>query len=215
MRDIVIACCIISPEIEQGIETDMSKLTQMALASALTTLLEKKPLDKITIKELTDACGVTRNTFYYHFQDIYDLLSWIFVQKSEDIISHCKEEKDWKSGFMEGLCYLYDNRAMIYHVYQSISREVLDNYLYHVVNGYALDIVQMQAQKIEPHHWISGAAIKLTADFFRNAVLGSMIQWIREDMKTPPGQLAAQWDGMFRGTVGEALLSAQRIVKQR
>lgn len=54
----------------------MSQITKKALEDALRHFLTLKPLNKITISDLTDYCGVSRMTFYYHFEDIYDLVSW-------------------------------------------------------------------------------------------------------------------------------------------
>ena len=45
--------------------------------------MSKESLDEITVKRLSDMCGIKRQTFYYHFRDIYDLLTWIFL--NEDI----------------------------------------------------------------------------------------------------------------------------------
>ena len=58
----------------------MAYATRQLLANSLKKLLQKKPLEKITIKELVEDCGVNRQTFYYNFQDIYDLLAWIFKE---------------------------------------------------------------------------------------------------------------------------------------
>lgn len=55
----------------------VSKLTKRALAASLKKLLAQKPLSKITIADITEDCGMNRMTFYYHFQDIYDLIDWI------------------------------------------------------------------------------------------------------------------------------------------
>ena len=55
----------------------MSQITKRALAASLKRLLAEKPLSKITISDITDDCGINRMTFYYHFQDIYDLIEWI------------------------------------------------------------------------------------------------------------------------------------------
>ena len=57
----------------------MSQITKNALAASLKKLLSKKELSKITITNITEECGVNRQTFYYHFKDIYDLLEWIFM----------------------------------------------------------------------------------------------------------------------------------------
>ena len=53
----------------------MASFTQQALRHSLLVLLERQPLDKITVKMLVDACGVSRNTFYYHYDDIPALLA--------------------------------------------------------------------------------------------------------------------------------------------
>ena len=46
------------------------------IGETLSQLLCRKPLDKITVKELVDTCGISRQTFYYHFQDIMDVVEW-------------------------------------------------------------------------------------------------------------------------------------------
>lgn len=58
----------------------MSSITKQALEHALKSLLLKKPFHKITINDITEECGVSRMTFYYHFKDIYDLVEWSFIE---------------------------------------------------------------------------------------------------------------------------------------
>ena len=59
----------------------MSEITKKALATSLKKLLSKKELSKITISNITNDCGVNRQTFYYHFKDVYDLLEWIYMNE--------------------------------------------------------------------------------------------------------------------------------------
>ena len=54
----------------------MSQITKHALEASLKNILLKKPLNKITVKDIADDCGINRMTFYYHFKDIYDLVEW-------------------------------------------------------------------------------------------------------------------------------------------
>ncbi len=187
----------------------MANLTKKALAASITKLLEKEPLDKITIKDITDECGVTRNTFYYHFRDIYDLCSWIFIEQAEEIVNKYKNEASWEAGFRAGLNYLYENKRMIYHVYKSISRTDLDRYLYRVVEEYALELVEIGSKDIN----VSSEAKRLVADFYRNAFVGRVMQWIEEDMSTEPEKLAALCDSIFHGTVREALASVDKVIE--
>ena len=54
----------------------VSQTTKRALEASLKKLLLQKPLNKITINDITEDCGVNRMTFYYHFKDIYDRVEW-------------------------------------------------------------------------------------------------------------------------------------------
>ena len=56
----------------------MSLTTKKALAMSLKSLLEKRTLDKITVKDIVSECSLNRQTFYYHFHDTYDLLQWLY-----------------------------------------------------------------------------------------------------------------------------------------
>ena len=58
----------------------VAQTTKRALEASLKKLLLRKPLNKITINDITEDCGVNRMTFYYHFKDIYDLVDWILVE---------------------------------------------------------------------------------------------------------------------------------------
>ena len=59
----------------------MANTTKRMLSLSLKKLLEKNTLDNITIQDITDDAEVSRKTFYYHFQDIYDLLKWTLEQE--------------------------------------------------------------------------------------------------------------------------------------
>lgn len=185
-----------------------SKLTKRALAASITTLLEKKPLDRITIKDITDECGVTRNTFYYHFQDVYDLLSYIFREQADQILREYAGGEDWKDFFLNILTYLNENQKMIENVYYSMRQEELEAYIKKVVGMYALQIIDIQAKDMGVDELVK----KTVADFYHNAFAGATLQWIKEGMKTDPVLLADLYDSMFQGTVKAAITSAERVM---
>ena len=84
----------------------MSEITKKSLANALYQKMKVKPLDKITIKEIVDECGLNRQTFYYHFPDIFGLLEWMFQQDAEKLMKKYNNIDVWEQGFMELLCYI-------------------------------------------------------------------------------------------------------------
>ena len=53
----------------------MATGTKDALAAALRQMMTVKPIDKVTVKDIVEICGVNRQTFYYHFDDVDDLCS--------------------------------------------------------------------------------------------------------------------------------------------
>ena len=73
----------------------MSQTTKRALEASLKKLLLQKPLNKITINDITEDCGVNRMTFYYHFKDIYDLVDWIMVEDARQAMEDWKDIDDW------------------------------------------------------------------------------------------------------------------------
>lgn len=60
--------------------------TKMALAESIKELLKREPLDKITVKEIVENCGTTRQTFYRNCIDKYDLVNWYFDQIAQKTI---------------------------------------------------------------------------------------------------------------------------------
>ena len=70
------------------------------MAAALIAALEKKPLEQITVKEIVEAVGVSRQTFYYHFHDIYEIVEWIFESASTMILSEFSSIDCWQIGYV-------------------------------------------------------------------------------------------------------------------
>ncbi len=188
----------------------MSNLTKRALEESAVKLLEERPLDKIKIKDITDDCGVTRNTFYYHFRDVYELLERIFESQADEILKKYDNTGDWKDVFLNLLEYLYEHRKMVYHVYYSVRHEDLEIYIYKVVGNYALRIIEMQEDGI----YIEDRVKTIVADFYRNAFVGATIQWIRDNMRDKPSDLAKLYGSMFKGTVREAVESARKVTEK-
>ena len=187
----------------------MSNLTQKALAQAVTDLLRNRNLDRINIKDITDACGLTRNTFYYHFHDIYELLRWIFEEKTREIISQYQAQEDWEGGLREALDYLYENKEMILHIYGSISNDLLFRFVNDVMYQHA-EVVIAKQMKRRPR---SEKAMYIAASFYMNAAVGDILQWFRNGMDRTPEDMAQVYNIMFLGTTGAVLQSAEEAAE--
>ena len=91
----------------------MSSITKKALEHSLKNMLLKKPLDKITIRDLTDDCGISRMAFYYHFQDIYDLVEWACIEDATAALAGKKTADTWSEGLAQIFEAVYDNKPFV------------------------------------------------------------------------------------------------------
>lgn len=89
----------------------MSQTTKRAIAASLKKLLETTPLSKITIADIAEDCCISRMTFYYHFQDIYDLVKWICFDEGSRALSCMADGASWQEGFRSLCSCVLENRA--------------------------------------------------------------------------------------------------------
>ena len=110
----------------------MAQFTQKAIVESLIKLLNERPLDKITIKDIVEDCGINRNTFYYHFEDIPSLVKQILNAEAEKVLLKQETVVSWEEGFIEGAQFALQNKKVVYHIYNSVRREEVEKYQYHV-----------------------------------------------------------------------------------
>ena len=91
----------------------MAGSTKYALEDALKKLLLQKPIDKITINDLTEECGISRMTFYYHFKDIYDLVEWVCIEDGKRALQDKKTYDTWQEGMGQIFEAVLENRPFI------------------------------------------------------------------------------------------------------
>ena len=112
----------------------VSQTTKRALEASLKKLLLQKPLNKITINDITEDCGVNRMTFYYHFKDIYDLVDWILVEDASKILEGRQSFETWNEAFLDILQRVQENKTLVLNVYRSVGREQVEQYLYKLLD---------------------------------------------------------------------------------
>ncbi len=183
----------------------MSEITKKALAASFMKLLNQTTLDKITIKDIVDECGVNRNTFYYHFQDVYALMDWIFITEAKRVIDENKTYDNWQQGFLQSANYLLENKKLVYHAYNSLSREQLERYLYNITDNIMLNFVNEKAKDLN----VSEEDRKFLADFYKYALVGLVLEWIRTGMKEDPQIAIDKMSKICDGHIRNALQNCE------
>lgn len=108
----------------------MANFTKDSIKRTFLELLQEKPLGQITVKEITTACGINRNTFYYHYRDITALIESIMTEEANKILSAHPNIDSLGDCLETILDFVKNNRSSILHIYQSISRSVWEKYLW-------------------------------------------------------------------------------------
>lgn len=165
----------------------MSQVTKRALVASLKNQLLKKPLDKVTISDITDDCGISRMTFYYHFKDIYDLIEWAFEEEASRILEGKKDYDTWQQGYLRIFEDLKANKPFIMNVYRSISREKVENYLYRITYDLLIHVINEKAKGMN----VRDEDKKFLANFYKYAFVGLVLDWIKHDMKDDPNIIVA------------------------
>lgn len=179
----------------------MSQVTKYAIEASLKKLLLQKPLDKITISDITEDCGISRMTFYYHFKDIYDLVEWICLEESRRALEDKKTYDTWQQGFLQILEAVRDNKPFILNVYHSVSREQIEMYLYKLTYDLLINVVEEKSQGMS----IRPEDKQFIADFYKYAFVGLTLDWVRHDMKEDPQVMIDHLTKLVTGNITTAL----------
>lgn len=105
-----------------------SERTKRNLAAALKEKMSKKSLEQITIQELTDACGMQRRAFYYHFEDIYALVKWMFQEEAISLLQQQEGALLWQEGLLQLFHYLEENKSVCLCALRSSGHDALKRF---------------------------------------------------------------------------------------
>ena len=179
----------------------MPNTTKQALEESLKHMLLKKPLDKITIRDITEDCGISRMAFYYHFQDIYDLVEWACIEDASKALQGKKTYETWQEGLLQIFEAVLENKPFILNAYRCISREQMERFLYQLTYGLIRGVVDEKSQGVD----ISEEDKAFIAEFYKYSFVGVMLDWIRQGMTADPRVLTEKISTAMRGSIANAI----------
>ena len=107
----------------------MPNFTRNAIKASFLKLLSQRPLDKITIKDIVEDCGVNRNSFYYHFEDLPALLEEIVGEQAAAMMARHPTIDSVEEGCEAIVEFVTKNKRAVYHIYNSLSRDMFERHL--------------------------------------------------------------------------------------
>lgn len=153
----------------------MAIRTNKAIIETFEQMLYEMPFEKITVSSLAKRCEISPNTFYYHYEDIYDLLEkWFAIKREEWIDLH-----DWKKSLKTMADSCKANKKRFYHIYNSLSR----NYLERMIFRYEKDVIAEYFDTMFKDKNVSEDKKNEITDFVLFGLTGAFLKFVWNDMK--------------------------------
>ncbi len=152
-----------------------SNFTKQCIAQTLMELLEEKSIEKITVTEIVEKCGVNRQTFYYHFADIYALLEWSFSKTLTELPErHSLAEDDWEGTLRALLQWLNEHRSTVLHGYSAADRAYYVRTLQKIISPKVM--AWLDESPLAPQ--VSDEKKQFVCRTFSHALINFLVEWI-------------------------------------
>lgn len=159
----------------------MSGLTKQAIRNSCIKLLNERPANRqITVKDIVEDCGINRNSFYYHYQDLPSLIEEIITEEADALIRDFPRIETIEEGLKTAVSFALENKKMILHIYHSANREMYEQYLWricrHVAEAYINTVFSKYVISENDKHTI--------IHFHQCECFGIIMDWVSNGMKS-------------------------------
>ena len=184
----------------------MSQWTKKAIMESFSRQIETTPLDRITVKGIVADCGVTRNTFYYHFEDVFALAKEVLKERLEQITDPALSGGDWESYLLLLARQITQNRRTIRNLFHSSKSQEIKNFVEEVLTyalGYLFDHLAGEKKIAEEDR-------RLIIDFHRHAITGFTAEWFLQHSDEDPAPLINRLSNLLQSSMRQAISDAER-----
>ena len=182
----------------------MANFTDQAIKATVSRMLEEKPIDQITVKDIVKECGINRNTFYYHFQDVPTLMEEIIKEHVDRCVERFPDIESIEEVLEVALSFIYEKKRSVLHIFNSNSRDIIEKYLMEVCE-YA--VTRYITTAISERH-IKEEAKTILIQLVKCLCFGEMMDWLiggmKEDLRKPFHQLCE----LNKGHIEEIILKS-------
>ena len=154
------------------------------LADAMKSCMGKMSVEKITVKEIVDACGTTRQTFYRNFQDKYDLINWYFDKILLESYEHMGQGKTIYEGLVRKFQYIEQESAFFRAAFRTDEQNCLKEHDFELILQFYTDKIQEKTQRPVSGHE------KFLLEMYCQGSIYMTVQWVLGKIKSTPESMA-------------------------
>lgn len=181
----------------------MAGLTKKVIMSSFMKMLKEKPFDKITINDITADCGVARMTFYYHFEDIYDMVNYIIQEKLRASVNKDFTYETWQQDYMAVYEAILTEKGFFSKIFSSIDLRVIQAYLYTFARQYVLGIIDEQTKR--RGLVLNEKKREMLCSIYCYSMVGALLSWISKGMNEEPRIYVGRFCNILTGTLEVSL----------
>lgn len=156
----------------------MSNFTEKAIKETFISLLDERPLNEITVKDIVETCGISRNSFYYHFSDLPELIEEIVKEEADEMIQKHHSISSMTECFNAVVEFASHRKRAIMHIYRSVNRDVFERHLMNI-SEYFVGLYIHTALAQED---ISDEVKKSIIDYYKCVCFGLVLNWLASGM---------------------------------
>ena len=145
--------------------------TEHALARALKEMMSNQPLDSISVIEISNKCGVSRKTFYYHYHDIYDLLTQVFLDEKIQGANVCNNYDDLVNVIWN---YYSTNEKFINATLSSAGKDLFSEFIYNIFYTSTMKFIN----KYDEDKSLNVISKKAIARFYASGYSNSLVYYL-------------------------------------
>ena len=179
----------------------MPNFTKNAIKQNFIKQLNEKPLSQITVKSIVEECGINRNSFYYHYQDIPALIEEIIRESADGIIAAYPDIDSIETGLNAVISFASRNRRPIMHIYKSVSRDIFEDYLWRVCDY----VVDSFMKNVLRGHELSPQDVQIFHEYYKCQCFGMVIRALNQGFDSYSPELVHRFCELQKGTVEELI----------
>ncbi|MDP4153580.1 MAG: dihydroxyacetone kinase transcriptional activator DhaS [Bacillota bacterium] len=173
-----------------------SMITKKAIAFGLKELMKKKSFEKITIADITEICGLNRQTFYYHFQDKFELVDWIYYNEAIALLTNDLTFETWGTRVQQMLTVMKNEAYFYQNALKASGQNGFEDYLFSVARELFCGIID----RIAPQGALTEEERDFIAEFYSYGIVGIILSWARKGMKETPEYITDQLKNLVYDT---------------